>query len=124
MNPLVYVAGPVSSDPWGCVQPAVRLMAPMLDVGLVPVIPQLSVLAELVNPGALDYEQWLDYDIQLIRHCSGLIRLPGESPGADREVAYARRQESIAFVHVWADIPEHPEARLAQMANLIREVTA
>jgi hypothetical protein len=37
----------------------------------------------------IDYNVWLDYDFRLIRRCNAVIRLPGESRGADREVAFA-----------------------------------
>lgn len=89
MNPpLVYVAGPISGDPWGCVRQAVRAWEELRAVGAVPFLPQLSVLHAMVDdPG---YEAFLAYDLDVIRNAAAVHRLPGVSPGADREVAFAR----------------------------------
>jgi hypothetical protein len=37
-----------------------------------------------------DYELWLEIDFAWVKKCDALIRLPGESSGADREVELAR----------------------------------
>lgn len=88
MKPLVYVAGPVTGNPWGCVRQATDAFAWLRDAGCVPFLPQLSVLHEMVDPQP--YEEWLTYDLDVLEHCHALVRLPGESSGADREVAWAR----------------------------------
>ena len=88
MKPLVYVAGPMTSDPYGCVGKACEAFDELRDLGLVPFLPQLSVLAEMVSPR--DYEDWLAYDLDVIYNCAAVVRLPGLSPGADRECEYAR----------------------------------
>ena len=36
------------------------------------------------------YERWLEYDMEWLTACDALVRLPGESKGADREVARAK----------------------------------
>ena len=38
-----------------------------------------------------EYRDWLGTDLELVRVCDALIRLPGESPGADLEVDEAER---------------------------------
>lgn len=35
-------------------------------------------------------QYWLDYDIEWLKRCDALVRLPGESAGSDAEVAIAR----------------------------------
>lgn len=87
MKPLVYVAGPVSGDPFGCVRQAVAAFDEIRADGGVPFLPQLSVIHEIVRP--LPYEEWLAYDFDVIANCQALIRLPGHSPGADREIVHA-----------------------------------
>jgi hypothetical protein len=57
--------------------------------GIVPVVPHLAVLWEMIAPGA-DYEGWMALDLALLERCDALVRLPGASAGADREVAHAR----------------------------------
>ena len=86
-KPLVYVAGPITGDPWGCVRRGTDAFRALREIGCVPFLPQLSVLHEMVDPQP--YETWLAYDFDVIRNCAALVRLPGHSPGADREVDFA-----------------------------------
>src|SRR4051812_7042823 len=88
IKPLVYVAGPVTADPFGCVRQATNAWRRLKDLGCVPFLPQLSVLHEMVDPQS--YEDWLAYDFAVIEHCDALVRLPGDSNGADQEVEHAR----------------------------------
>lgn len=97
MRPLVYVAGPITGDPFGCVRQAAAAFDELRAIGCVPFLPQLSVIHEMVSPQP--YETWLAYDRDVIDHCDALVRLPGQSLGADREVVYAMEQ-GIA-VYVW-----------------------
>lgn len=87
-NRMVYVAGPITGDPFGCVRTACSALTELRAEGLVPFLPQLSVLAEMVEHRS--YDEWLAYDFDVIRHCAAVIRLPGESPGADKEGEFAR----------------------------------
>lgn len=90
-KPLIYVAGPMTVG-----YPTVlhnlanahAAAARLRDYGLVGIVPHDSILLD----GALklDYEEWMEIDFQIILRCDGLIRLPGESKGADREVAFAK----------------------------------
>lgn len=83
----MYVAGPISGDPFGCVAQAMAVFGPLRHVGVIPFMPQLSVIGEMV--AVQGYEAWMDYDLDVIGRCDGLVRLPGVSPGADLEVAVA-----------------------------------
>lgn len=96
MKPLVYVAGPVTSNPWGCVRQATDAYRFVRDCGAVPFLPQLSVLHEMVDPQP--YEEWLAYDLDILAHCHALLRLPGESKGADAEVAWALEHDLDVFL--------------------------
>ena len=86
-KPLVYVAGPITRDPFGCVRQSVEAFTTLRELGCVPFCPQWSVIAEMVN--GMPYEDWMSYDFDVIARCDALIRLPGESPGAEREVLEA-----------------------------------
>lgn len=88
-KPLVYVAGPITGDPFGCVRQAMGAFRMIRHAGCVPFLPQLSVIGEMVEPQ--DYEGWMAYDLDIIEHCDALYRLKGVSAGADREVEFARR---------------------------------
>ncbi len=95
-KPLVYVAGPITGDPFGCVRNALPAFNWLRGLGCVPFLPQLSVLAEMIEPRP--YDDWLTYDLELIDHCDALVRLPGDSQGADGEVAYAKIMEIPVFL--------------------------
>ena len=85
---LIYLAGPISSDPLRHTHQAIKLAAELAKMGWLIHVPHVSVLAEMVAP--LPYESWMQLDFAVIRRCDALIRLPGESPGADRELELAR----------------------------------
>lgn len=87
MKPLVYVAGPISGDPFGCVRQAIDAFDRLRAIGAVPFLPQMTVLHAMVVD--TPYEEWMAYDFDVIRKCDALLRLAGESSGADREIAFA-----------------------------------
>jgi Domain of unknown function (DUF4406) len=96
MKPLVYVAGPVTSAPLENTHAALVFGAGLIDTGLVaPVMPHLTCFWQMVTPRS--YETWLAYDAEILRRCDALLRLPGASPGADREVELARRMQLPIF---------------------------
>ena len=103
MKPLVYVAGPITGNPFGCVRQAAVAFNELRVMGLVPFLPQLSVLHEMVLP--LPYEAWLAYDFDVIERCDALVRLPGHSPGADAEVEHAGNVGVPVFM--WDDTGRH-----------------
>lgn len=91
MKPFVYVAGPMTKpDPITNAHHTVRAYADRLlhDKIVVPFLPQLMITWNLVTPHP--YEEWLEYDRQVLEHMHAVLRIPGESPGADREVVWAR----------------------------------
>jgi Domain of unknown function (DUF4406) len=85
----IYLAGPISignmaDHTRNAIHEADRLMA----AGHSPFVPHLSVFWQIVS--GQEYERWLTYDFEWIKVCEALIRMPGESKGADREVEWAR----------------------------------
>jgi len=65
--------------------------------GHVPIIPHLSHFIHIIWPK--DYRYWMEWDLDLIKRCDALIRLPGESAGADEEVEFAL--ERAIPVYYW-----------------------
>jgi hypothetical protein len=57
------------------------------NYGHLPFVPHLSLLWDLVCPSP--YKEWIAYDMAWLKECDAILRLPGESPGADREVNLA-----------------------------------
>lgn len=84
---MIYVSGPISSDPIGGTRTAVLAAAQLMDAGLHPYVPHLSVVFDMIAPQP--YERWMTLDFHVISRCDAVLRLPGISPGADREVTYA-----------------------------------
>lgn len=58
--------------------------------GFTPFVPHLSHLWHTVSPHP--YDDWLALDMEWLAVCDILVRLPGESAGADEEVEYARER--------------------------------
>jgi hypothetical protein len=86
--PLIYVAAPYSSgDTDENVDRACAYGEVLRHALFVPFIPHLAQRWDRVSPQ--DYEYWMDYDFDMLTHADAVVRLPGYSPGADREVAQA-----------------------------------
>jgi len=82
------VAGPYrGGDPVVNVRNACAAAEQLVAKGHLPVVPHLFHLWHLCSPH--DYEYWLALDRGLLGLCDALVRLPGESPGADRETEWA-----------------------------------
>lgn len=86
---LVYIAGPYSQpDPVTNTQAAIDAAEEVYAMGYTPVVPHLAMLWHLYRPHP--YEWWLELDLRLLAACDALLRLPGHSDGAEREVIFAR----------------------------------
>ena len=67
----------------------------LLDMGFVPCVPLYSHFQHMVHPRP--YEDWIKLDLEWIAVCDGLLRLEGESAGADREVIHAKSLDIPVF---------------------------
>lgn len=102
-GPLTYIAGPYSADPERCTRTAIEALHHLLDAGVPAICPHLSHLAETHR--ARDYGDWMALDLRLVERCDVLVRLPGDSAGADREVAHARYHGiPVGILHERADL--------------------
>lgn len=86
----VYVAGPYTGGDvaWNVAR-AMDVADQLLSAGLAPFCPHLSHFLHLHHPHG--YETWMALDMAWLAACDVLVRLPGDSPGADREVAEAEQ---------------------------------
>lgn len=88
-RPLVYVAGPYTNpDPILNVRNAIFAGEVLWQEQCAPLVPHLSVVWHLVSPHKLEW--WYALDLYLLERCDALVRLPGDSEGADREVRQAQ----------------------------------
>lgn len=84
---LVYIAGPYSKpDPCANTHQAIIVATRLSDL-CTPLVPHLSHFWHTVIP--MPYSFWTGLDLDYLRRCDALLRLPGESPGADAEVEAA-----------------------------------
>jgi hypothetical protein len=95
----VYLSGPITHNPkktFFRISEAGKIHCELMRRGFFPFTPHLLSLADMID-GGIGYEDWMNYDLAWILKCDLLIRLPGESTGADREVGYAKAH-NIAVV--------------------------
>lgn len=99
----IYIAGPYTHlDPVVNTRNAILAAEEVVKKGHTPWIPHLNHLWHMVAPHEPDF--WYNYDIAWLSDCDSLLRLPGESVGADREVRLARN----LGMHVYYSIEEIP----------------
>jgi len=95
--PYVYVAGPMTRPDFiSTTRTACELHLRLLeDRVVIPFLPHLSVLQALVTPTpSTDLDFWLRHDFDVIDNADAVLRMPGESTGADRETTYCETGRS------------------------------
>lgn len=101
MKPLVYVAGPYSGNVTYNVMEAIKTANYIADLGFAVIVPHQDMLWDMLHPGK-GYEFFMDQDIERLDRCDALFRMPGVSPGADREVARANERGIPVFTSMRA----------------------
>lgn len=96
-RPMVYVAAPYSRpDPVENTHRLIHEVSSIVDDGVVtPIPPHLTLLWHLVLPRPLDF--WYAIDLATVARCDAVLRIPGESTGADAEVAFAESEGIPVF---------------------------
>lgn len=85
----VYVSGPYTHpDPVENVRGAILAADALRSLGFVPFVPHLTMLWHMVAPHPLEF--WYRWDMEWVKKCDAVLRLPGLSKGADAEVMLAR----------------------------------
>jgi len=85
-RPKVYISGPVSlGDPNVNINQAFKAHKTLIDMGFAPLNPILSMLV----PWYVPHDVWMEADLPWVAVSDAVLRLPGESRGADTEVKYA-----------------------------------
>lgn len=107
----IYVAGPYSKgDVAENVRAAILAADEVSALHHLPYVPHLTHFWHLVSPKP--YRWWLEYDALWLLQCEAVLRLPGESAGADEEVRMAQLADMPVFYSL--EELEHyssPEAR-------------
>ncbi|MFG2989278.1 DUF4406 domain-containing protein [Streptomyces sp. NPDC048257] len=113
---LILISGPYRSgtdeDPQAMAANLARLEAaawPVFATGHLPVIGEWIALPVLRSAGAGPTDPFADQVLyptaeRLLDHCDAVLRLPGDSTGADQDVATAHRR-GLPVYHEVAEIP-------------------
>lgn len=70
------------------VRQSIKAANVLVDMGIVPFVPLLSHFWHMITPR--DYHVWLHIDNEWVIRSDAVLRLPGESKGADQEVSIAQ----------------------------------
>jgi hypothetical protein len=83
----IYVAGPYTSSPVSNTLTAIDVGQELLDAGYAPMVPHLTHYwhMRIENP----WQSWMELDLPWVSVAHAVYRIPGESTGADQEVALA-----------------------------------
>ena len=85
----IYIASPYTIGDVALNVRKVLLVADrLMSKGHSPYVPHLSHFQHLVCPRP--YQDWLDLDFEWLKVCDCVLRLEGESKGADQEVELAK----------------------------------
>lgn len=102
----VYVAGPYThGDTAEHVHRAVQVGLAIRRAGHVPFIPHLYHLAHLLCPSP--YEFWMALDLAWLSRCDCVVRIPGHSPGAEREAEAAKAMGKPVYYNLDVFLQAH-----------------
>lgn len=96
---LIYVAGPYAKG--DCVENtnrAIKMGDQLVKEGFWVYVPHLSLLWHIVSPHPVDF--WYNNDLEVLKRCDAVLRIPGESSGSDKEVAVARENGIPVFYNI------------------------
>lgn len=89
MKKKIYVAGSYTKgNQTTNVRSAIDAANVLAGYGFVPFVPHLTHFWDLLWPH--EYDWWMAYDDEWLQVCDAVLRLPGESLGADKEEERAR----------------------------------
>jgi len=96
----VYIASPYTiGDQARNVRRQMDVFEELANIeGVAPFAPLLYHFQHMVHPRT--ELQWLELDREWVKTCDALIRLPGESKGADMEVQWAKTFDVPVFYSI------------------------
>jgi hypothetical protein len=87
---LVYIACPYTKGDVAInVRNAIDAAEHLANLGHTPIVPVLNHLWHMIYPH--DHGYWMRMDRELLPKCDAILRLPGESKGADEECELAKQ---------------------------------
>ena len=92
----VYIASPYTKgDVAVNVRESLLAADQLLKLGYAPYPPLYSHFWHFLSPKP--YEMWIMLDMEWVKRCDCVLRLPGESSGADAEVELAKANNIPVF---------------------------
>lgn len=96
---FVYVASPYTKgDVAVNVRNNIEAANRIAEAGLIPFVPLLTHFWHMQHPHP--YKFWCEQDLAWLERCDAIVRLPGDSSGADAEVARAHELGLLVFFGV------------------------
>jgi len=96
----IYIAGPYTKgDTIVNIREAIIAADLMMMFGHIPFVPHLTGFWHLLSPKS--YDKWMKYDAEWLKSCDALLRLEGESKGADEEVEIAKSLGIQVYFSAW-----------------------
>lgn len=87
---VVYVSGPITlGDQAANIRAGIDAADRLMRNGFAPICPQLSHFWHMVHPHS--HDEWMAIDLAFVEASDAVVRLPGQSRGADLEVEHAQR---------------------------------
>lgn len=109
----VYISGPVSNGgrfppetQRNCAYRAMSYADLLFAKGHSPLCPHLTVFMQDIYPQS--YESWMRSDLEWLVSADAVLRIPGESSGADREVEHA----TIHGIPVYYSLDDIPDSEV------------
>jgi hypothetical protein len=103
MKIKIYVAGPYSKgDQAQNVHEALKVGDYISSQGFHVKIPHLTHFWHMMF--SHPYEFWINYDLVELAECNALVRISGESSGADGEVSHAEKLNLPIFIFKGFDL--------------------
>jgi hypothetical protein len=107
----IFVSGPYSKgDILHNVTSAMDISNDLINAGFAPYCPHLTHFLNLNN--YQPYEKWLQLDLEYLNVCDALLRFPGDSLGADKEVVFAKNK-NIPIFYSLSELLNHYNMKLS-----------
>jgi hypothetical protein len=107
----VYIASPYTKgDVAVNVKRQLDCFDELVTLGFAPFAPLWSHFQHIVHPRK--YEDWVMLDMEWVPVCHCILRLPGESVGADNEVTYAMKNNMPIFYSIADLVNVYPNGKI------------
>jgi hypothetical protein len=106
----IYVSGPYTKGNQAInVRNSILACDQLLDIGLFAFCPHLTHFWDMLKPRS--WEEWMAYDLIWLPTCDAVLRLPGESKGADIEVIRAKELGMPVFYGIEEVLKAHEQGQ-------------